>query len=29
MQIDVESKPVPDTTRARYQLLDEIYLKKK
>jgi para-nitrobenzyl esterase len=29
MQIDVESMPVPDTTRARYQLLDEIYLKKK
>jgi hypothetical protein len=24
----VESKAVPDTTRARYQLLDDIYLKK-
>ena len=28
MQIDAESKAVPDATRARYQLLDEIYLKK-
>ena len=28
LQIDVESKPAPDSTRARYQLLEEIYLKK-
>ncbi len=29
MHIDVESKAIPDTTRARYLLLDAIYLKKK